>query len=77
MTCLHTCTFQPHQGIFGGFITKALPVTVGFELGGGVLPRLACVVVVDEYYCSETTTTQACLGYVSLGPHRATRHTQH
>ena len=22
--------------------------------------------VVDEYYCSETTTAQACLGYVSL-----------
>ena len=30
--------------------------------------------VVDEYYCSETTTTQVCLGYISLGPHRATIH---
>ena len=30
--------------------------------------------VVDEYY-SETTTTQACLGYVSLGHRRATTHT--
>ena len=30
--------------------------------------------VVDEYYCSETTTTQACIGYVSLGLHRATTH---
>ena len=29
--------------------------------------------MVDEYYCSETTTTQACLGYVSLG---ATTHMQ-
>ena len=32
--------------------------------------------VVDEYYCSETTTAQACLGYVSLGHSRAARHTQ-
>ena len=30
--------------------------------------------VVDEYYCSETTTAQACLGYVSVGRHRVTRH---
>ena len=27
---------------------------------------LALWFVVDEYYCSETTTTQVCLGYVSL-----------
>ena len=36
-------------------------MSVGFCLG-----RLVWFVV-DEYYCSETTTTQACLGYVSLG----------
>ena len=26
---------------------------------------------VHEYYCSETTTAQACLWYISLGPGRA------
>ena len=32
----------------------------------GGLGRLVWFVV-DEYYCSETTTAQVCLGYVSLG----------
>ena len=32
--------------------------------------------MVDEYYCSETTTAQACLGYVSLGCCRPARHTR-
>ena len=31
--------------------------------------------MVDEYYCSETTTTQVCLGYVNLGCYRAACHT--
>ena len=43
---------------------------------GGCLGRLVWFVV-DEYYCSETTTVQACLGYVSLGHCRAARHTRH
>ena len=49
-------------------------VTVGFELGSVFfcLGRLASF----EYYCSETTTAQACLGYVSLGCRRAAKHTQ-
>ena len=32
--------------------------------------------VVYEYYCSETTTAQASLGYVSLGHSRAAKHTR-
>ena len=46
-----------------------------YELGSG-LGKLVWFVV-DEYYCSETTTTQACLGMqASLGCLRATKHTQ-
>ena len=43
------------------------------ELGGGVCLGRLVWFVVDEYYCSETTTTQACLGHVlvSLGIHSA------
>ena len=50
----------------------ALPITVGFVYveGGVCLDRLVWFVV-DEYYCSETTTTQVCLGYISLGCYRA------
>ena len=32
----------------------------------GVWFALVVLFVVDEYYCSETTTAQASLGYVSL-----------
>ena len=42
-----------------------LCVTVGFELGGGVLSRQVCG------GRSKTTTTQVCLGYVSQGSRRA------
>ena len=46
-------------------------VHVGLELGGGFcLGRLVCFAV-DEYCCSETTTAQVCLGYVSLVPRAA------
>ena len=55
-----------------------LPVTVDFELGSGVFLGRLVWCVVDEYYCSETTTAQACLGYlhVSLGCRRAATHTR-
>ena len=39
-------------------------VTVGFELAVGFCLGRLVWFVDDEYYCSETTTTQACLGYV-------------
>ena len=42
--------------------------TIDFTLG-----RLVWFVV-DEYYCSETTTAQTCLWYVSLGCCRAAIH---
>ena len=45
-----------------------------YMLGGGGLPL--CGLWQMNIYCSETTTTQACLGYVSLGHCRAARHTQ-
>ena len=69
-------TYTVRVHVPGGFITLVLLVTVGLELGGEVcLVRLVWFVV-DEYYCSETTTTQACLGYVNLGRCRATMHTR-
>ena len=42
-------------------------VTVGFELGSVFCLGRFVWLVMDDYYCSETTTAQACLGYVSLG----------
>ena len=72
----HTDKIRVHTRAYE-LINQHVHVTVGFELGGGVLPigRLVWFVV-DKYYCSETTTTQACLGYVSLGHCRAMKHTQ-
>ena len=68
------CEYGWCHSVFGGFITPALPITVGFELGSEVFLGRLVWFVVNEY-CSEATTTQACLGYVTLGHCRVARYT--
>ena len=54
-----------HQSyiLYSSSVVKYIMTVMSFKLNMTTNMFLFVWFVVDEYYCSETTTTQACLGY--------------